>query len=95
MPPDKCYLPKRLLHTWSGHTKAVSCIKLFPKSGHLLLSSSMDCKVKLWEVYNKRRLLRTYSGHGKAVREASFNNDGTNFLSAGYDRFIKLWDTET
>nr|XP_002129631.1 pre-mRNA-processing factor 17 [Ciona intestinalis] len=95
MPPDKCYLPKRLIHTWSGHTKAVSSIKLFPKSGHLLLSSSMDCKVKLWEVYNKRRLLRTFSGHGKAVRESSFNNDGSKFLSAAYDRYIKLWDTET
>ena len=47
MPPEKCYLPKKLIHTWSGHTKAVSSIKLFPKSGHLLLSTSMDCKVKV------------------------------------------------
>jgi len=94
-PPDKCYLPKKLIHTWSGHTKAVSSIKLFPKSGHLLLSTSMDCKVKLWEVYNKRRLIRTYSGHAKAVKDACFNNDGTKFLTAAFDRHIKLWDTET
>lgn len=94
-PPEKCYLPKKLIHTWSGHTKAVSSIKLFPRSGHLLLSTSMDCKVKLWQVYNKRKLVRTYSGHNKAVRDASFNNDGTRFLTAGYDRYIKLWDTET
>ncbi|CAK8672299.1 pre-mRNA-processing factor 17-like [Clavelina lepadiformis] len=95
VPPDKCYLPKRLIHTWSGHTKAVSSIRLFPKSGHLLLSTSMDCKVKLWEVYHKRRLLRTFSGHAKAVRDACFNADGTQFLTAAYDRFVKLWDTET
>lgn len=94
-PPEKCYLPKKLIHTWSGHTKAVSSIKLFPRSGHLLLSTSMDCKVKLWSVYNKRRLIRTYSGHGKAVRDSCFNNDGTKFLTAAYDRYIKLWDTET
>jgi pre-mRNA-processing factor 17 len=25
----------------------------------------------------------------------SFNRDGTQFLSASYDRFIKLWNTET
>ncbi|KAJ8275237.1 hypothetical protein COCON_G00098620 [Conger conger] len=93
--PDKCYLPKKQLHVWSGHTKGVSAIRLFPVSAHLLLSCSMDCKIKLWEVYKDRRCLRTFIGHSKAVRDVCFNNTGTQFLSAAYDRFLKLWDTET
>ncbi|KAG5846500.1 hypothetical protein ANANG_G00115630 [Anguilla anguilla] len=93
--PDKCYLPKKQLHVWSGHTKGVSAIRLFPLSGHLLLSSSMDCKIKLWEVYKDRRCIRTFIGHSKAVRDICFNNTGTQFLSAAYDRYLKLWDTET
>ncbi|XP_073531953.1 pre-mRNA-processing factor 17 isoform X1 [Phyllobates terribilis] len=93
--PEKCYLPKKQIHVWSGHTKGVSAVRLFPLSGHLLLSSSMDCKIKLWEVYNERRCLRTFIGHSKAVRDICFNNAGTQFLSAAYDRYLKLWDSET
>uniref|UniRef100_A0A672KFC3 Pre-mRNA-processing factor 17 n=1 Tax=Sinocyclocheilus grahami TaxID=75366 RepID=A0A672KFC3_SINGR len=93
--PEKCYLPKKQLHVWTGHTKGVSAIRLFPVSAHLLLSCSMDCKIKLWEVYNDRRCVRTFIGHSKAVRDVCFNNSGTRFLSAAYDRYLKLWDSET
>lgn len=93
--PDKCFLPKSHIHTWTGHTKGIAAIRLLPKTAHLLLSGSMDCRVKLWEVYKERRCIRTYFGHRQAVKDVGFNNDGTQFLSAAYDRYIKLWDTET
>ncbi|XP_042911145.1 pre-mRNA-processing factor 17 isoform X1 [Parasteatoda tepidariorum] len=94
-PPEKCFIPKKLLHTWTAHSKGISTIKFFPKTAHLLLSCSMDCRVKLFEVYNERRCIRSYLGHKQAVRDICFNNNGTQFLSAGYDRYVKLWDTET
>ena len=31
----------------------------------------------------------------KAVKDVTFSNDGRQFLSCGYDRQMKLWDTET
>jgi pre-mRNA-processing factor 17 len=34
-------------------------------------------------------------GHHQAVKDVSFSNDGRKFLSCGYDRQMKLWDTET
>ncbi|XP_029665942.1 pre-mRNA-processing factor 17-like [Formica exsecta] len=94
-PPDRCFLPKAQIHTWEGHTKGISQIRWFPRTAHLLLSSSMDCRIKLWEVYKDRRCVRTYYGHRQAVRDISFDNDGKRFLSAAYDRYVKLWDTET
>jgi pre-mRNA-processing factor 17 len=55
----------------------------------------MDSKVKLWEVYGNRKLIRTYNGHKMPVRDICFNNNGNEFLSASFDTYVKLWDTET
>ncbi|ORY70610.1 WD40-repeat-containing domain protein [Leucosporidium creatinivorum] len=92
---QECFLPKKAIHTWSGHTKAISKIQLFPGSGHLILSGSMDTRVKLWDVYNEGKCLRTFMGHSKAVHDVAFDSTGAQFLSSAFDRQMKLWDTET
>ncbi|KAF8807291.1 WD40 repeat-like protein [Phlegmacium glaucopus] len=90
-----CFIPKVCIHTWTGHTQGISVIRTFPETGHLLISGSMDTKIKLWDVYTHGNCLRTFHGHVKAVKDISFSNDGRQFLSCGYDRQMKLWDTET
>lgn len=91
----KCFTPKKCIHRYTGHTKGVQAIAFFPGYGHLLLSASMDGSVKIWDVNGGRGQRRTYQGHSAAVRDVQFSNDGKQFLSAGYDRFIRQWDTET
>lgn len=109
---QETFIPKNCIHTWTGHTQGVSVIRLLPETGHLLLSGSMDTKIKarhriprfrtmthlpkqLWDVYTHGNCLRTFQGHTKAVKDVSFSNDGRQFLSCGFDRQMKLWDTET
>ncbi|KAK7206742.1 WD40-repeat-containing domain protein [Myxozyma melibiosi] len=92
---QECFIPKRRVHTWAGHKNGVTALRFFPRHGHLLLSSGMDNKVKIWDCYHDRELLRSYSGHSRTVKDICFSNDGTKFLSASYDSFVKLWDTET
>mmetsp|Transcript_6182 Transcript_6182/g.9373 ORF Transcript_6182/g.9373 Transcript_6182/m.9373 type:complete len:701 (-) Transcript_6182:163-2265(-) len=89
----KCYVPKKCTARFLGHNKGVHRIRLFPRTGHLLLSAGLDGKCKVWSVMTKK-VCRTYIGHSAAVRDVQFNNDGTKFLSCSFDRFIRLWDTE-
>ncbi|KAL6876989.1 WD40-repeat-containing domain protein [Trichoderma novae-zelandiae] len=88
------FIPKKQIHGWKDHSGAVTALRFFPKSGHLLLSAGADTTVRIRDVYHDRELLRTYSGHSKSLSDICFNNSGTQFLSASYDRMMKLWDTE-
>jgi pre-mRNA-processing factor 17 len=92
---EACFLPKRCVHTWAGHSKGVNAVRFFPGTGHLLLSAGLDGAVKVWDVAGDRRCMRTYLGHAKGVRDAWFSHDGRRFATAAYDKTIKLWDTET
>ncbi|KAH9109431.1 hypothetical protein LEN26_014024 [Aphanomyces euteiches] len=91
----KVFLPKKPLFQFDGHTKGVQAIELFPTYGHLCLSGSLDGTVRIWDMNNEHKCKRIYQGHKDAVRGLNFAPDGKTFLTAGFDRYIRLWDTET
>lgn len=90
-----CFIPKKCIKKYTGHTKGVQAIEFFPGTGHLLLSGSMDGKCKIWDVLSDRNCKRTYSGHTEGVRSIHMGKTGSEFLSSSFDRYIRLWDTET
>mmetsp|Transcript_38419 Transcript_38419/g.80835 ORF Transcript_38419/g.80835 Transcript_38419/m.80835 type:complete len:673 (+) Transcript_38419:63-2081(+) len=89
-----CFVPKKCTHRFTGHEKGVHRIRLFPKTGHLLLSAGLDGACKVWSI-EKKRCMRTYRGHSAAVRDVQFNNDGSKFVSASFDRYLRLWNVES
>jgi pre-mRNA-processing factor 17 len=95
MDHHRCFVPKKCVHRFTGHNKGVHRIRLFPKTGHLLLSGGLDGKCKVWSVAGDKQVMRTYDGHTAGVRDLQFNLDGTKFVSASFDRFLRLWDTES
>jgi pre-mRNA-processing factor 17 len=91
----ECFIPKKCIKKYTGHSKGVNDIHFFPFTGHLLLSSSNDGKCKIWDVYGDRNVRRTYAGHTEGVRCTQFSDNGLEFLSSSFDRVIRLWDVET
>jgi pre-mRNA-processing factor 17 len=49
---QECFIPKVCVHTWTGHTGGIAAIRLFPGTSHLLLSASMDTKIKVRAILN-------------------------------------------
>jgi pre-mRNA-processing factor 17 len=92
---ENCFVPKRLLHTWTGQSKGVNAIRFLPHTGHLLLSAGLDGTAKIWTTLGNRECMRTYIGHTKGIRDCYFAEQGKKFVTAAYDRAIKLWDTES
>ncbi len=99
--PDEehdCFVPKTVVRTLTGHDKGVWDVAFAPQYGHLLLSASTDKTVKAWnfrddpEDYTN---MRTYYGHTEAVKSVRFSGDGASFVTASFDRTIRVWDAET
>lgn len=90
-----CFVPKKCIKKYTGHTKGIQELDIFPGTGHLILSGGLDGKCKIWDAYGDRNVKRTYSGHSEAVRSVNMSKDGHQFLSTSFDRYIRLWDVET
>jgi pre-mRNA-processing factor 17 len=94
------FIPRKVVHTWSDASKGLSASRFIPRTGHLLLSASMDGCLRVYETGffdhgKKRRCMMTYKGHSSSIREIDWSPDGTRFLSASYDKCVRLWDAET
>lgn len=93
-PSHECFLPKSPVHKFSYHTSSVTSVQMFPGSGHLILSSSLDTTLRIWSLSGDRQCIQTYIGHTQGVRDCAFTSDGSKFASICFGQRLKLWDTE-
>ncbi|MFW9991874.1 MAG: serine hydrolase [Candidatus Odinarchaeota archaeon] len=82
-----------VLHSFIGHTDAVSSIA-FSKNGSHLISGSWDRSVRLWDVSSGTEL-HSFTNHTDRVTSVTFSKDDTAIISGSLDGKIKLWDVIT
>lgn len=96
---------RKILYRLSGHYLYPNCLAFSPNS-QILASSGGDGLIKLWNLktgyllrtladplWNLESLREDTRGFIYSVRHLSFNPQGDMVASAGWDKNIKLWNT--
>ncbi|RKP12037.1 WD repeats and SOF1 domain containing-like protein [Piptocephalis cylindrospora] len=77
----------------SGHADGVYCMARRSTDLKTLLSGSGDGEVKLWHI-PEQKCTWSVQGHRGIVRGVCSFPQGSQFLSVGSDKTVKLWDTQ-
>ena len=74
-----------------GHTESVVYADFSP-DGNLIVSSSLDKTVRIWDVRTGRN---TKTINGVLANTVHFSPDGNKIITSSNDGTISIWDTET
>jgi WD40 repeat protein len=80
--------------TLQGHRNPAESLAYHPDGKTLASVASWDQNVRLWNM-DPPQEQATLQGHMGPVTSVAFSKDGQTLVSAGYDRFIRLWDVAT
>jgi len=86
--------------TLSGHRGWVTSIATTYEQSNLVVSSSRDKKVMIWELTPEAEsgvgyARKSLSGHSEPVACVVLSSDGQFALSASWDKTLRLWDLNT
>lgn len=77
-------VPRHTKHIFTEHSKPVLSLEWHPYDARLLLSSSLDGDIRLWDSEKGSRCVAAYNLHSGAVRDVEWVTSETA-ISAGYD----------
>lgn len=79
----------KIIEIFDSHSKRINSVEV-SHNNKLILSSSSDNSVKLWDLSNKK-CLNSYNVHDGPVNSAIFSSDDEIIMSCSEDRLIKLF----
>ncbi|WP_341528444.1 NB-ARC domain-containing protein [Nostoc sp. UHCC 0302] len=90
------------IKTLAGHTNHILAIAFHPLpqppllsgTGGILVSSSADQNIKLWNI-ETGECLKTLTEHQATVWSVAFSPNGHMLASGGADQIVRIWDAET
>jgi WD40 repeat protein len=79
------------VYSLQGHQDAVLAVAI-SADDKTIASGSIDGTICLWDVATQQ-LVSSFPAHQSAVKSIVFQPSGNNFISAGWDRTIKVWQS--
>ncbi|XP_067130757.1 WD repeat-containing protein 25-like [Centruroides vittatus] len=77
-------LPSYMTNKINAHSQCISKLNWSPSFPHLLLSSSFDCTVKVWNLLSAK-CEREFNNHAKGIKAGVWTLCGRKIFSGGYD----------
>ncbi|KAG0213486.1 hypothetical protein BGX28_004341 [Mortierella sp. GBA30] len=79
------------------HEKKVGCVNVNPKFANLIVTSSLDRTMKIWDIrtFGKRKADPEYLAefpHGLSVTSAMWSPDGASIASTSYDDNVRVFN---
>ncbi|KAH9519171.1 hypothetical protein Btru_074887 [Bulinus truncatus] len=91
---DNNDLAKVRIRLLRGHLDSVNSCQ-FIEEADIVFSASSDCSVKLWN-FKTGECIKSFDDlHATSISKAHCTPDGSRFLSCGWDKKLKYFDTET
>lgn len=98
--PAKCFMPKKMIHKYTapvaeGGKKGLTQLRTHQNAPHIFLTAGYDGVARVFRLYGKRKLMASYYGHTAAIKDLWQTNDCRRFITASFDRYTRMWDTES
>ncbi|KAI6649186.1 NACHT and WD repeat domain-containing protein 1-like [Oopsacas minuta] len=94
--PGNDEIGTEFVYEFCNHRDEITCIRIKDtneSNGMLVLSSSIDSTLKLWEL-KTGNLLLVFVGHENGVKSCDMSVNATIAISGSDDATIRLWDTK-